>query len=182
MDLKDTFSSIRLVDIAQRHGLGEGEILSKTLESVSVAKPTTSAQLLTLVETVEEQVRSGCQAKLVGVDGATILYAEETANGRGEEAFDRLNTTLWALRSLASENNVAVLITNEVYANIGGTGEAVRSRADLTIGHHCRARLYLRKVDDKPLQRIAKIHETAESDGIESSYMITSGGIANYVE
>uniref|UniRef100_A0A8R1ITN9 Uncharacterized protein n=1 Tax=Caenorhabditis japonica TaxID=281687 RepID=A0A8R1ITN9_CAEJA len=118
---------------------------------------------------------------VVIVDCATAHFRNEYT-GRGDlaERQTKLSAFLKCLAKLADEYGVAVIITNQVVAQVDGGGGMFQADAKKPIGGHIIAhmsttRLYLRK--GKGENRVAKMVQSPNLPEAEATYSITNHGI-----
>ncbi len=107
------------------------------------------------------------------------LFRVEFA-GRGElsERQQKLGVHIRELVKLASEFNLAVLVTNQVTADPGNmfVADAKKPVGGNILAHYVHTRVYLRK--GKANQRVAKIYAGPMPEE-EATFAITEGGIAD---
>lgn len=119
---------------------------------------------------------------LVVVDSATNLYRTDYS-GRGELSARQMSLAkfLRNLQKLADEFQVAVVITNQVVAQVDGTsfGGANDKKpiGGHIIAHASQTRLSLRK--GKGESRICKVYSSPTLQEADATYCITDGGIAD---
>jgi DNA repair protein RAD51 len=183
IDTEGTFRPERLIAIAQRYKM-DG---NKVLDNIAYAR----------ASNVEHQMRllvQGCaimsqsRFALVIVDSATSLYRTDY-QGRGELA-DRqqhLARFLRMLHRLTCEFGVAVVITNQMVANVdGGVGigmfqqEAKKPIGGHIMGHSSTTRLYLRKGRNEA--RVCKIYDSPLLPEGEASFGIYPDGVSDLKE
>ena len=123
---------------------------------------------------------------LLVVDSATSLYRTDYT-GRGELSARQMSLArfLRHLQRMADEFGVAVVITNQVVAQVDGGAMFAAADAKKPIGGHIIAhasqtRLSLRK--GRGESRICKIYDSPCLPEGEAVFSITSGGIDDYNE
>lgn len=177
VDTEGTFRPKRLVDIAKRYGL-DGQAV---LDNVAYARAFNTDHQTQLLVQASAMMSESRYAMLI-VDSATALYRTDYS-GRGELSARQMHLArfLRLLLRLADEFGVAVLITNQVVAQVDG-GAMFAADPKKPIGgnimaHSSTTRLYMRK--GRGTSRICKIYDSpclAESEAI---FEITESGIAD---
>lgn len=180
IDTEGTFRPDRIVQIAQRFGLDP----QSTLDNIGYARAYNSdhqQQLLIYAAGIMAENRYA----LLIVDSATALYRSDYC-GRGELAArqNHLGKFLRNLQRLADEFGIAVLITNQVVAQVDG-GAMFQADAKKPIGGHIMAhastvRLSLRK--GRGESRVMKVYDSPNLPEADAPYAITEGGIADFIE
>ena len=117
------------------------------------------------------------------VDSATNLYRTDYS-GRGELSARQMSLAkfLRHIQRMADEFGIAVVITNQVVAQVDG-GPMMMADAKKPIGGHIIAhasqtRLYMRK--GRGESRICKIYDSPCLPEGEAIFAITNGGIDDY--
>jgi len=165
--------------MAQRYGL-EG---NDTLDNISYARAYNTdhqTQLLESAGAMMMEERYG----LIVVDSATALYRTDYY-GRGELAARQmhLGRFLRNLMKLATEHGVAVVLTNQVVANVdGGTmfGESKKPIGGHIMAHASTTRLSLRK--GRGDTRVCKIYDSPSLPEAEANFIILGDGITDATE
>mmetsp|Transcript_92879 Transcript_92879/g.194116 ORF Transcript_92879/g.194116 Transcript_92879/m.194116 type:complete len:383 (+) Transcript_92879:94-1242(+) len=178
IDTEGTFRPERLVQIAERYGLNEEDVL----ENVTYARAYNAEHQEKLLI---EAASVFCESRyaLLIVDSATGLFRTDYS-GRSELA-DRqqaLNRFLRKLQRIADEHGVAVVITNQVMASpesgpAAFMGPQVKPIGGHIIGHASQTRLYFRK--GKGETRICKIYDSPNLPEGEAMFSISPGGIVD---
>lgn len=171
IDTEGTFRPERLLAVAERYGLNGPEVL----DNVAYARAYNSdhqTQLLIHASAMMSESRYA----LVIVDSATALYRTDYS-GRGELAARQMHLArfLRTLLRLADEYGVAVVMTNQVVAQVDGAS-MFQSDPKKPIGGHIMAhasttRLYLRK--GRGETRICKIYDSPCLPEAEAMFAIT---------
>lgn len=172
IDTEGTFRPERLVAVAERYKLDPQDVLA----NVACARAFNTdhqQQLLLQASAMMAENRFA----LIIVDSATALYRTDYS-GRNELAARQmhLGKFLRALQNLAEEYGVAVVVTNQVVANVDGSAQMFQADAKKPIGGHIMAhasttRLSLRK--GRGEQRIMKVYDSpclAEAEAIFGIY------------
>ncbi|CAG8566172.1 3210_t:CDS:2 [Diversispora eburnea] len=176
IDTEGTFRPERLVDIAKRFGLEPNEVL----DNVAVARAyNTDHQMNLLLQAAVMMTES--RVTLLVVDSVTALYRTDYS-GRGELAARQMHLAkfLRGLLRLADEFGVAIVITNQVVANVDGNmfpggGSDKKPIGGNIIAHSSTTRLYFRK--GKGENRICKIYDSPCLPEGEATFSIGIGGI-----
>ncbi|EXJ85277.1 DNA repair protein rhp51 [Capronia epimyces CBS 606.96] len=173
IDTEGTFRPVRLLSVANRYGL-EGE---EVLDNVAYARAYNSEHQLQLLQQASQMM---CETRfsLLIVDSATSLYRTDY-NGRGELSSRQSHMAkfLRTLQRLADEFGIAVVITNQVVAQVdGGPSSMYNPDPKKPIGgniiaHASTTRLSLKK--GRGETRICKIYDSPclpESDTLFAIY------------
>ncbi|KAF1661008.1 UNVERIFIED_CONTAM: hypothetical protein FQV16_0000787, partial [Eudyptes robustus] len=176
IDTEGTFRPERLLSVANRFKLSPKDVL----DNVAYARcHNTDHQMQLLVQAAA--MMSESRYALLVVDSAMALYRTDYS-GRGELAARQMHLAkfLRGLMKLADEFGVAVVITNQVVAQVDGSGGMFQADPKKPIGgnimaHSSTTRLYLRK--GKGANRICKIYDSPCLPESECTFSITSNGI-----
>ncbi|KAG5439626.1 hypothetical protein PCK2_000760 [Pneumocystis canis] len=181
IDTEGTFRPTRLLAVADRYGLNGEEVL----DNVAYARAYNADHQLQLLGQAANMMAESSfifdRFSLLIVDSATSLYRTDFA-GRGELSARQMHLAkfLRTLQRLADEYGIAVVITNQVVAQVDGNASMFNSDPKKPIGgniiaHSSTTRLSLRK--GRGEQRICKIYDSpclAEADAV---FAITNGGV-----
>ncbi len=177
IDTEGTFRPERLVSIAKKFGLNPDDVL----ENVAYARAYNSDhqnKLLVQASAMLTESRFG----LIVVDSATALYRTDY-NGRGELSARQMHLArfLRALQRLADEFGVAVVITNQVVAQVdGGLMFAADNKKPIggnIMAHASTTRLYLRK--GRGNTRTCKVYDSPSLPEAEAMFAINEDGIGD---
>ena len=178
IDTEGTFRPERLLAVAQRFGLDGNEVL----DNVAYARAYNSDHQLALLTQASAMMAESRYALLV-VDSATGLYRTDFS-GRGELSARQMHLArfLRNLLRLADEFGVAVVITNQVVAQVDGASAMFNADPKKPIGgnimaHASTTRLYLRK--GRGEQRICKIYDSPCLPEAEAVFSINADGIGD---
>lgn len=181
IDTEGTFRTERLIPIAERLGLDPNEVL----DNISYARAFNSDHQNNLLIHASAMMSETKYAVLI-VDSATSLYRTDY-NGRGELSARQISLArfLRSLTNLAETYGIAVIITNQVVANVDGAvavfgGDVKKPIGGHIIAHASNTRLYFRK--GRGETRICKIYDSPLLPESEASFSITEGGIADIDE
>lgn len=180
IDTEGTFRPERIAQIAERYKMDPGV----ALDNVSCARVFNSDhQREILVEAAA--LMAAYRHSLIVVDSVMALYRTDF-QGRGELA-DRqahLGKFLRHLLRLADEFGVAVVMTNQVMANVDGSamygGDNKKPVGGHIMAHASTTRLYFKKA--KGEQRICKVYDSPWIAENESRFAISAEGITDVVE
>ncbi|CAI2373964.1 unnamed protein product [Moneuplotes crassus] len=174
IDTEGTFRPERLVPIAERYGLDINEVL----ENVAYARAHNSDQQCKLIKQAAALM---CENRfsVVIVDSATALYRTDYS-GRGELSARQMHLAkfLRSLQKLADEFGVAIVITNQVVAQVDGASMFADSKKPIgghIMAHASTTRLSLRK--GRGESRVCKIYDSPCLPEGEAMYNITEAGI-----
>lgn len=181
IDTEGTFRPERLIAVAQRYGLDSEEVLN----NVACARAYNSDHQSTLLVQASAMMAESKYALLV-VDSATALYRTDFA-GRGELSARQMHLArfLRTLLRIADEFGVAVVITNQVVAQVDGAAAMFAADPKKPIGgnimaHASTTRLYLRK--GKNDTRVCKIYDSPCLPEAEAVFGINADGIGDAKE
>uniref|UniRef100_A0A2M4BT56 DNA repair protein RAD51 homolog n=1 Tax=Anopheles marajoara TaxID=58244 RepID=A0A2M4BT56_9DIPT len=180
IDTEGTFRPERLLATAERYKL----VGTDVLDNVAYARAYNTdhqMQLLMLASAMMVESRYA----LIIVDSATSLYRTDYC-GRGELAARQghLAKFLRMLLRLADEFGVAVVITNQVVAQVDGAAmfnpDPKKPIGGNIIGHASTTRLYLRK--GRGETRICKIYDSPCLPESEATFAINPDGVGDVKE
>lgn len=181
IDTEGTFRPERLIAIAERFGMDA----NACLDNVAYARAfNTDHQMRLLIDA--SAIMAENRFSLVIVDSATALYRTDYS-GRGELASRQMHLAkfLRHLLRMADEFGVAVLITNQVVANVDGGAMLFQADTKKPIGgniiaHASTTRLYLRK--GRGESRVCKIYDSPCLPEGEAMFAIKADGITDSEE
>ncbi|ETN58581.1 DNA repair protein RAD51 [Anopheles darlingi] len=180
IDTEGTFRPERLLATAERYKL----VGTDVLDNVAYARAYNTdhqMQLLMLASAMMVESRYA----LIIVDSATSLYRTDYC-GRGELAARQghMAKFLRMLLRLADEFGVAVIITNQVVAQVDGAAmfnpDPKKPVGGNIIGHASTTRLYLRK--GRGETRICKIYDSPCLPESEATFAINPDGVGDVKE
>lgn len=178
IDTEGTFRPERLVATAQRFGLNPDEVL----DNVAYARAYNSDHQSALLTQASAMMSESRYALLI-VDSATSLYRTDFS-GRGELSARQMHLArfLRTLLRLADEFGVAVVISNQVVAQVDGASAMFNADPKKPIGgnimaHASTTRLYLRK--GRGETRICKIYDSPCLPEAEATFAINADGIGD---
>merc|ERR1719447_2330001 len=175
VDTEGTFRPERCVKIAERFGLNPEDVL----DNICFARAYNSDHQMKLIN---EASKLMCEARhaLVIVDSATALFRTDFS-GRGQlsERQIKLGQFLRSLLKLCDSFGVAVVVTNQVVAQVDGSamfgGDSKKPIGGNIMAHASTTRLYLRK--GRGNSRICKIYDSPNLPESDAMFSITEGGI-----
>ncbi|KAI9471954.1 MAG: DNA repair protein RAD51 [Benjaminiella poitrasii] len=181
IDTESTFRPSRILSIAERFSLNGEE----TLDNIAYARAyNTDHQTSLLVQAAA--MMSEARFSVLIVDSAMALYRTDYA-GRGELAARQIHLAqfLRQLQRLADEFGVAVIITNQVVAQVDGGAsmfnpDPKKPAGGNIIAHASCTRLYLRK--GRGENRICKIYDSPSLAENECTFAILEDGIGDAAE
>lgn len=172
IDTEGTFRPNRLVSIAERYGLNPNDCL----DNVAYARAYNAEHQLQLL-TLASQMMAESRFSLLIVDSIMSLYRTDYA-GRGELSARQTHVAKFmrTLQRLADEFGIAVLITNQVVAQVDGMSSMYNPDPKKPIGgniiaHASTTRLSFKK--GRGETRICKIYDSPclpESDCVFAIY------------
>lgn len=177
IDTEGTFRPERIASIAERYKLNPADVLG----NICYARAYNSDHQLRLLNDVAALLTEKKIALLV-VDSVTNLYRTDYS-GRGELAARQMHLArfLRLLMRLADEHSIAVVLTNQVVANVDGSAsfgaDNKKPIGGNIIAHASTTRLYLKK--GRGEERICKIYDSPNLPESEAAFAITTGGIAD---
>ncbi|KAL6585673.1 recombinase rad51 [Orobanche minor] len=177
IDAEGTFRPQRLLQIAERFGLDGPEVL----ENVAYARAHNTDQQSRLLLQAASMMMDTRFALMI-VDSATALYRTDFS-GRGELSARQMHLAkfLRSLQKLADEFDVAVVITNQVVAQVDGSamfaGPQFKPIGGNIMAHATTTRLALRK--GRGEERICKVVSSPCLPEAEARFQIAVDGIAD---
>ncbi|GEQ71336.1 hypothetical protein JCM33374_g5018 [Metschnikowia sp. JCM 33374] len=178
IDTEGTFRPARLVSIAKRYGLNPQE----TLDNVAYARAYNTDHQFQLLNQAAGMM-SDTRFSLLIVDSIMSLYRTDYS-GRGELAARQMHVAKYmrTLQRLADEFGIAVVITNQVVAQVDGMANMFNSNAKKPIGgniiaHNSTTRLFFQK--GKSEQRICKIYDSPCLPESECVFAIYEDGVSD---
>ncbi|KAJ5348686.1 DNA recombination/repair protein RecA monomer-monomer interface [Penicillium brevicompactum] len=182
IDTEGTFRPVRLLAVAQRYGLVGEEVL----DNVAYARAYNSDHQLQLLNQASQMM---CETRfsLLVVDSATSLYRTDF-NGRGELSSRQTHLAKFmrTLQRLADEFGIAVVITNQVVAQVDGGPSAMfnpdpkKPIGGNIIAHASTTRLSLKK--GRGETRICKIYDSPCLPESDCLFAINEDGIGDPTE
>ncbi|CEJ90669.1 Putative DNA repair protein RAD51/RHP55 [[Torrubiella] hemipterigena] len=179
IDTEGTFRPVRLLAVANRFGLSGEEVL----DNVAYARAYNSDHQLQLLNQAAAMM---CETRfsLLIVDSATALYRTDFC-GRGElsNRQTHLAKFMRTLQRLADEFGVAVVITNQVVAQVDGGPSAMfnpdpkKPIGGNIIAHASTTRISLKK--GRGETRIAKIYDSPCLPESDTLFAIGEDGIGD---
>lgn len=181
IDTEGTFRPERLEPIARRFNLTPDQVL----DNIAYARAYNSDHQTALLAQASAMMAESRYALLI-VDSATALYRTDFA-GRGELSARQMHLArfLRTLLRLADEFGVAVVISNQVVAQVDGASAMFNADPKKPIGgnimaHASTTRLYLRK--GRGEVRICKIYDSPCLPEAEAMFAILPDGIGDSSE
>ena len=177
IDTEGTFRPERLVPIAQRFGLNEEEVVDNVLYARAYNSDHQNKLLIQAAALMAES-----KFALLIVDSATALYRTDYS-GRGELSARQMSLAkfLRNLQKISDEFQVAVVITNQVVAQVdGNTFGGQNDKKPIgghIMAHASQTRLSLRKGNKDT--RLCKIYDSPCLPEAEEKYSISEGGIVD---
>lgn len=180
IDTEGTFRPERLLAIAERYGLSGSDVL----DNVAYARAYNTdhqTQLLLQASAMMTETRYA----LIIVDSATALYRTDYS-GRGELSERQMHMArfLRTLQRIADEFGVAVVITNQVVAQVDGAAmfqaDPKKPIGGNIMAHATTTRLSFRK--GRGDSRVVKIYDSPSLPESEASFAISAEGIIDAKE
>ncbi|KAJ3070210.1 recombinase rad51 [Podochytrium sp. JEL0797] len=174
IDTEGTFRPERLLAMAERFGLNGEEVL----DNVAYARAYNSDHQTNLLMQGAAMMADSRFSLLI-VDSATALYRTDYS-GRGELSARQMHLAkfLRMLQRLADEFGIAVVLTNQVVAQVDGTnpfGPTSKPIGGNIIAHASTTRLFLKKGQGE--NRICKIYDSPNLPEAECQFSIGADGI-----
>ncbi|XP_032221698.1 DNA repair protein RAD51 homolog B [Nematostella vectensis] len=177
IDTEGTFRPERLLAVAERYGLNGQEVL----DNVAYARAyNTDHQTKLLLEA--SAMMAETRYSLLVVDSATALYRTDYS-GRGELSARQMHMArfLRTLLQRADEFGVAVVITNQVVAQVDGAAmfqaDPKKPIGGNIMAHASTTRLYFRK--GRGETRICKVYDSPCLPEAEAMFAINADGIGD---
>lgn len=178
IDTEGTFRPQRLIKIAERYGLNPHDVL----DNVAFARAYNSDHQTKLLIQASAMMAESRYA-LVIVDSATALYRTDYS-GRSELSARQMHLArfLRALLRVADEFGVAVVITNQVVAQVDGSagmfgGDNKKPIGGNIMAHSSTTRLSLRK--GRGNTRVCKVYDSPCLPESEAMFAINEDGIGD---
>jgi len=177
IDTEGTFRPERLLAIAERYGLSGSDVL----DNVAYARAYNCDHQTQLLIQAAAMMSESRYAMCI-VDSATALYRTDFS-GRGELSArqQHLARFLRMLLRLADEYGVAVVVTNQVVAQVDGAAmfaaDPKKPIGGNIMAHSSTTRLYFRK--GRGEQRICKIYDSPCLPESEAIFAINADGIGD---
>lgn len=179
IDTEGTFRPTRLLAVAERYGLNGEEVL----DNVAYARAYNADHQLQLLMQASAMMAESRFSLLI-VDSLTSLYRTDFS-GRGELSARQMHLAkfLRGLMRLADEFGVAVVITNQVVAQVDGatafTADAKKPIGGNIVAHASTTRLSLRK--GRGNQRICRVADSPCLPEADAVFAIGAEGIIDPV-
>lgn len=180
IDTEGTFRPERLLAVSERYKLSGSDVL----DNVAYARAYNTDHQTQLLIQASAMMAESRYALLV-VDSATALYRTDYS-GRGELSARQMHLArfLRMLLRLADEFGVAVVITNQVVAQVDGAAlfaaDPKKPIGGNIMAHASTTRLYLRK--GRGETRICKIYDSPCLPETEAMFAINADGIGDAKE
>nr|SVE76489.1 EOG090X0906 [Daphnia longispina] len=180
IDTEGTFRPERLLAVAERYGLSGSDVL----DNVACARAFNTDHQSQLLVQASAMMADSRYALLI-VDSATALYRTDYS-GRGELSARQMHLArfLRMLLRLADEFGVAVVITNQVVAQVDGAAmfaaDPKKPIGGNIMAHASTTRLYLRK--GRGETRICKIYDSPCLPESEAMFAILPDGVGDSKE
>jgi len=177
IDTEGTFRPERLLAVAERFGLQGNAVL----DNVACARAYNSDHQMTLL-TQAAAIMSESRYAMIVVDSATACYRTDYS-GRGELSARQMHLAqfLRQLLKLADEFGVAVVVTNQVVAQVDGAAmfnaDPKKPIGGNIMAHASTTRLYFRK--GRGETRICKIYDSPCLPEGEATFAINADGIGD---
>ncbi|KAG7529462.1 hypothetical protein FFLO_05638 [Filobasidium floriforme] len=180
IDTEGTFRPARMLAVAERYGLNGEEVL----DNIAYARAYNAEHQLSLLIQASAMMAESRFALLI-VDSCTSLYRTDFS-GRGELSARQMHLAkfLRMLMRLSDEFGVAVVVTNQVVAQVDGAmfagADPKKPIGGNIMAHASTTRLSLRK--GRGATRVAKIVDSPELPEAEAVYSINADGIGEPLE
>ncbi|KAK0181983.1 hypothetical protein PV327_000158 [Microctonus hyperodae] len=181
IDTEGTFRPSRLIAVAEKFNIPAENVL----DNVACARAYNTDHQTQLLVMASAMMTESRYALLI-VDSATALYRTDYS-GRGELSARQMHLArfLRMLLRIADEHGVAVVITNQVVAQVDGAasmfgGDQKKPIGGNIIAHASTTRLYLRK--GRGETRICKIYDSPCLPESEAMFAINADGIGDAKE
>lgn len=175
IDTEGTFRPARIVSIARRFGLDENDAMN----NIAYARAYNTDHQFQLLNQAA-QMMSKARFSLLVVDSIMALYRTDYS-GRGELSSrqNALAKFLRQLQRLADEFGIAIIITNQVVAQVDGAAmfnpDPKKPIGGNILAHASTTRLFLKKA--KGANRICKIYDSPCLPEADTTFAIGQGGI-----
>jgi len=177
IDTEGTFRPERLLAVAERYGLQGNDVL----DNVAYARAYNSDHQMTLLTQAAAMMSESRYAVII-VDSATACYRTDYS-GRGELSARQMHLAqfLRQLLKLSDEFGVAIVVTNQVVAQVDGASmfnaDPKKPIGGNIMAHASTTRLYFRK--GRGENRICKIYDSPCLPEGEATFAINADGIGD---
>ncbi|KAH7645277.1 dna repair protein rad51-like protein [Dermatophagoides farinae] len=177
IDTEGTFRPERFLAIAKRYKMDE----NNCLEGIAYARAYNSDHQTQLLIDAASMMSNSRYALMI-VDSATALYRTDY-NGRSELAARQMHLArfLRMLQRLADEFGIAVVITNQVVANVDASAmfssDNKKPIGGHIVAHASTTRLYLKK--GKGDNRVCRIYDSPNLPEGDATFSIHNDGISD---
>jgi len=177
IDTEGTFRPERVIPVAERFGLDPNDVM----DNIAYARGYNTDHQMRLLATAAVMMSEARYALLV-IDSSTNLYRTDYS-GRGELSARQmhLGQFLRNLQRLADEFGIAVVLTNQVVAQVDGASmfaaDPKKPIGGNIMAHASQTRLYLRK--GRGDTRICKIYDSPSLPEAEAMFAISNTGIVD---
>jgi DNA repair protein RAD51 len=179
IDTEGTFRPERIHEIAARYNMSPEIALS----NVVVARAYNSDHQMRLLIEATNVMANGARFGLLIVDSVTALFRSDYV-GRGElaERQQSLSRYLRLLQRISDEYGCAILITNQVIANVDPFpgfmgGPTSKPAGGHVLAHASQTRLLVRKANGD--KRICKVFDSPSLPDGEAPFFISAGGVGD---
>jgi DNA repair protein RAD51 len=174
IDTESTFRPERLVPISKRYGLNPQDVL----DNVAYARAYNGDHQFQLLNTAAAMMAESRFSLLI-IDSIMALYRTDYS-GRGDLAARQAQVAKYMrkLQSLADEFGIAVVITNQVVAQVDGNSMYADPRKPIggnIVAHASTTRLYFKK--GRAETRICKVYDSPNLPESEAVFGIYEHGI-----
>ncbi|TIC04696.1 hypothetical protein E3Q17_00170 [Wallemia mellicola] len=180
IDTEGTFRPVRILAVAERYGLNGQDVL----DNVAYARAYNADHQQQLLIHASAMMAESKFALLI-IDSAMNLYRTDFS-GRGELSARQMHLAkfLRNLMRLADEYGIAVVITNQVVAQVDGANpynpDPKKPIGGNILAHASTTRLFLKK--GRGTTRVAKIYDSPCLPESDATYNIAADGIGDPVE
>ncbi|EOQ99772.1 DNA repair protein RAD51 [Wallemia ichthyophaga EXF-994] len=180
IDTEGTFRPVRILAVAERYGLNGQDVL----DNVAYARAYNADHQQQLLIHASAMMAESKFALLI-IDSAMNLYRTDFS-GRGELSARQMHLAkfLRNLMRLADEYGIAVVITNQVVAQVDGANpynpDPKKPIGGNILAHASTTRLFLKK--GRATTRVAKIYDSPCLPESDATYNIGADGIGDPID
>jgi DNA repair protein RadB len=159
---------------AERLAQVAGKDLARVQAALLVSPVSTPDAQAKALARAARVMRAVPDVRLLVVDSATLLYRVQLADGEGLAGRRQLLRQLHGVQAAARERGVAVLLTNQVFAE---PGEQVQGLGGHALRHLAAAVVRLERLPAPGERRAVLVKHRARAEGLEAGFRLGPRGL-----